>query len=348
MVKKKEELGKLHQPPARKIKIPVSGTTLFAIGLIVGLVLGLTFIGLTQPKQGLSPKEAGDKALNFISKNLLRPGITARVISVEEVPGQYLYKLSIEISSGQITQTTESYITKDGELLFPTGIPTGALVKTEEEPEEIEPTQLKVSKREKPEMKLFIMSHCPFGLQALKAYLPVYDLLKDKADLKIHFVSYIMHGKKEIDENLRMYCIQKEQEDKLYSYLSCFVKEGNYETCLEEANIDTNQLDSCIEETDKKFKITEMYNDRNTWSGGRFPQFNIDKDLNQKYGIRGSPTIVINGEVISITRSPEGFKEAICSAFITPPEECEQELSTALASPGFGTGTGNPSGGTCG
>lgn len=56
------------------------------------------------------------------------------------------------------------------------------------------------------------MSYCPYGLQAEKMFLPVYDLLKNKAEMGIYFVNYIMHDKKEIDENLREYCIQKEQE----------------------------------------------------------------------------------------------------------------------------------------
>ncbi|MEO0169501.1 MAG: hypothetical protein ABIL42_04710, partial [candidate division WOR-3 bacterium] len=61
-------------------------------------------------------------------------------------------------------------------------------------------------------------------------------LLGDKADISVHFVNYIMHGEKEVWENLRQYCIQKEQKDKFYDYMLCFVQSGDYEKCIKEAN----------------------------------------------------------------------------------------------------------------
>ena len=90
-----------------------------------------------------------------------------------------------------------------------------------------------------------------------------------------------------------------------------------------------------------------MFNDKSTWANGRFPLFNVEADLNEKYGIRGSPTFVVNDKVVSINRSPEAIKEAICSAFNNPPEECNQRLSGNVTSPGFGGGVGSSSGGQC-
>ncbi len=90
-----------------------------------------------------------------------------------------------------------------------------------------------------------------------------------------------------------------------------------------------------------------MYNNRSTWVSGMFPRFNVEADLNTKYGVRGSPTLVINDKVVSINRSPEAYKEAICSAFTNPPEECNQKLSESPTSPGFGGGVGSSSGGQC-
>jgi len=341
-----------HKIEKNKVNIKVPNKILFfTVGLIIGLVIGLGMINTTH-KAELTAVEAGEKAVNFISENLLAPGVKAELISAEEVEGTDIYKISINISSGSLSQVAESYVTKDGKYLFPTGVPmTGAFIKkmkentkkSDKKGDEI----ADITKSEKPEMKLFIMSHCPFGLQALKAYLPVYKLLKDKADMKIHFVDYIMHGKKEIDDNMRIYCIQKEQEDKLYDYLSCFVKSGNWKDCLDKAKINKAKLEQCINETDSKYNITELYNNRSAWVVGRFPKFPIDEDLNKLYGIRGSPTTVINGKVISVTRSPQGFLEAICSAFISKPKECDQTLSSSITSPGFGGGTGSSSGGGC-
>ena len=49
--------------------------------------------------------------------------------------------------------------------------------------------------------------------------------------------------------------------------------------------------------------------------------------LNDQYGITGSPTLLINGVVYNGQRSAEGYKQAICSAYSNPPEECGITLS---------------------
>jgi predicted DsbA family dithiol-disulfide isomerase len=54
-----------------------------------------------------------------------------------------------------------------------------------------------------------------------------------------------------------------------------------------------------------------------------------DDQLTEKYGVSGSPTLIINGAPYSGSRSSEAFKQAICSAFTTAPSECSQALSTS-------------------
>ena len=82
---------------------------------------------------------------------------------------------------------------------------------------------------------------------------------------------------------------------------------------------------------------------------GQFPKFDIHATLNEQYGIRGSPTVVINGSIVQISpRSPEQFKQVVCQAFNASPEECEQALSGTAFSPGFGLEEGSGSGGDCG
>jgi hypothetical protein len=110
---------------------------------------------------------------------------------------------------------------------------------------------------------------------------------------------------------------------------------------LKEIGINENKLNSCYEKTDKEFKISENFSETG------YPPFNIHKDLNEKYGVRGSPTLIINDTLVNIERSPEKVKEAICNAFLNPPEECNQKLPEETASPGFGMATGSSSSGSC-
>ena len=164
----------------------------------------------------------------------------------------------------------------------------------------------------------------------------------------IYFVNYIMHEKKEIDENLRQYCIQKEENQKFANYLGCFVKEGNFEECLLEVKIDKGKLADCITATDKEYNIYTQYEDKSTWLNGRFPKFDVHDSLNKEYGVRGSPTLIINDKVVEInSRSPEKFRGVLCQSFNSPPEECSQTLSNTAFSPGFGLEEGNSSGGGC-
>ena len=296
--------------------------------------------GVEKASEGTSPQQVAEKAINYINQNMLQQGTTASLVNVTEENGVYKFRLKI----GE--QEYDSYVTKDGKLLFAEGVnieqkPASAQGEEGGTPQEI-------SKRDTPDVKLFVMSYCPYGLQAQKMFLPVYELLKNKAEMEVYFVNYIMHEKQEIDENLRQYCIQKEQKEKYYNYLSCFVKEGKFDDCLSQAQIDTTKMGNCISETDKEFNVTALYNDKSTWLNGNFPKFDVHTDLNEQYGVQGSPTVVINDAVVEVsTRSPEKFKETICQAFNSPPEECSQVLSSDSFSPGFGGGTDPSSGGSC-
>lgn len=200
-----------------------------------------------------------------------------------------------------------------------------------------------VVKSDRPKVELFVMAYCPYGLQMEKAYLPAWELLKNKADISVKFVSYAMHGKKEMDENTRQYCIQTEQSGKYAAYLQCFFSAGqndgteaNYQQCLDQAGVNQSALGNCVAKTDKKFGITAKFNDQSSWLSGQYPLYPVNDELNNKYGVQGSPTLVINGSEVKAGRTPEAVKAAICASFDNPPAECEQKLSSAALAPGFG------------
>lgn len=289
-----------------------------------------------------SADEIGRKVIDFINNNLVQPGTSASLVSVKDMGTYY------EVLTSYQGQQIPVYASKDGKILFLQAIDMSKPIERQEE-REPQQASLDIPKRERPEVKVFIMSYCPYGIQAVKALLPVMKLLENKADISVHFVDYIMHGEEEVYENLRQYCIQKEQRDKFYDYMLCFVQNGDYQKCLSEAKVDVDKLNVCMNETDEKYNITKYYQDRNTWLNGRYPLFLVEKDLNDKYNVRGSPTIIINDKEVRLTRSPEAFKQAICEAFTNPPEECNQTLSTEIASPGIGPLTGgSASSGSCG
>lgn len=206
-----------------------------------------------------------------------------------------------------------------------------------------------IPKVQKPVVDVFVMSHCPYGTQIEKGLLPVAEALGDKIELNVRFVDYAMHSEVELVEQINQYCIQKEQPAKYYDYLACFLKEGDTDACLSETGIDTDMLSQCFAETDAEYNIMEMFADQSTWVNGRFPVFPIDQELNDKYGVRGSPHLVINEETVSASRDSASLLAAICSGFTDQPAECNLQLSSTPPSPGFGyEGSGADTAATCG
>ena len=199
-------------------------------------------------------------------------------------------------------------------------------------------------KSDRPKVELFVMSYCPYGLQMEKAFLPAWELLKDKADFSVKFVSYAMHGLKEIEENNRQYCIEMEQPAKFISYLKCFTGKDDYKGCLATAGGDQGKMNACVNGANSKFGTLTKYKDKSTWLSGNYPLYPVHADLNDLYGVQGSPTLVINGAEVQAGRTPEAVKQAVCGAFNNSPAECGQQLSAASLVAGFGAEAGADTG----
>ncbi|MBI2128862.1 hypothetical protein HYU07_01350 [Candidatus Woesearchaeota archaeon] len=291
------------------------------ISLIASLMQGKT--------SGLSKDEAAKKAIDFINTNMLQGQAAAVLKSAEEKNN--LYEIKFDIAG----QSYDSYISKDGSLLFPSAISLEAAAQ--------QASSQSYPKTDKPKVELFVMSHCPYGIKAQEILVPVMKLLGESAEIKTRFVYYAMHGKTEIDDNSIEYCIQKEQENKYADYLECFVKSQKSDECIKSAGIDADKLSLCINSIDRQYNITALYNDKSTWLSSRYPQYPVDRELNQQYDVQGSETLVVNGVHVSPSEyrwDSDKLKEIICSAFNTAPKECSRTLSSASSS--------RPSAGSCG
>lgn len=302
---------------------------ILALVLIVVIAFGNTIF--TGGAAGVSKETAAGNVISFINS---QGGSTASLVSAEREGG--LYKITVDYMGNQIPV----YTTLDGKSLVvnPISLSGSSPSSDSSSSPQSTPTPT-VPKSDKPTVELFVMSHCPYGTQMEKGILPVAELLGNKIDFKIKFVYYAMHGKEEVNEQTRQYCIQEEQNDKFNAYLKCFLKAGKTDECLTEAKIDSAKLTACVNATDKKFDISKNFNDQSSWLSGRFPKFDIHKADNEKYSVAGSPTLVINGQEAPSGRDPQSLLNAICGAFNTAPAECEQKLSSASPAPGFGEGT---------
>lgn len=183
-----------------------------------------------------------------------------------------------------------------------------------------------MEKVERPKLELFVMSYCPYGLQMQKGLLPVLQKLNDKLDWDVRFVYYIMHGEKELKENMLQHCIQEYNKTKYLDYLSCFLNGTESQICLQKANISNLSLIDCLNKTDAIFNVTKNFNDTSTYLQGRYPIFLVDEEFNKKYNVQGSPTFVLNGVELDINRDPQTILKTVCSLYKSPPAECNSTL----------------------
>ena len=335
-----ENIGSHIEDRPKKFQKKINLWMVVSVVLILVLV-GLLFIPNSFTGKSISETEAGEQMVEYLN-GLVGGGV--ELIDVEDK--ESLYEITVLYQNQEIPV----FMTKDGEYFI-----QGADKMTEDEEVVVDDnttqqqTTTDVPKTDKPVVELFVMSHCPYGTQAEKGIIPVVKLLKDKIDFKIRFVYYAMHGDTEIYEQLNQYCIQKEQEDKYLDYLECFLEEGEGEACLAEVGIDTTALETCTSAADEEFNVTGLFEDKSSWLSGYYPLFNVDKDLNSKYNIGGSPTLIVNGVETKAGRDSASYLQGVCNAFNEQPEECSEELSSTSPSPGFGyEGTGSDTTATCG
>lgn len=304
------------------------------IWMIVSAVLLIAILAIILvPKisPGVSGKAVSSdesaKLIDFINKNLVKNG-TVTFSSASDLGD--IYEVNVTYN-GKIIPT---YVTKDGKYFIQGVIDMNNPPNLTSTASSSANVPQNVTKSDKPEVEAFVFAYCPYGLQFEKALLPVYTLLKDKANISLVFIG-AMHGEHEHIESLRQLCIQKEYgKDKLFEYLSKFDIDTTIGTCagndtclsplleslMSSISVDKSKIDLCMT-TDAE------------------ALYNADMAKAKSAGISGSPTFLINGAKVTVTRSPEAIKKAICDAFTSAPSECSQTLSATAATAGFGAGT---------
>ena len=281
----------------------IVSTVLLSIISII-LIYSIFSGGMTK---SISSNVASTKFLDFASAY----GANAEIVEVVDMGDFFEIIYSIDGQEGPF------YLTKEGNYFMQTSpIPLTIIDESPDSSAQTQQAPQEITKSDKPVVELFVMTHCPYGTQAEKGILPVFELLGDKIDGSIKFVHYFMHEPEEAETPLQI-CIREEQPSKYIDYLTCFLEDGDSDKCLKEAKIDETKLDICVESNSDKY-------------------YGEDSELSQEYGVSGSPTLIINGEMVNSGRSPEAYLATICSAFNDAPEECSEELNSASPSPGFG------------
>ncbi len=144
----------------------------------------------------------------------------------------------------------------------------------------------------KPTLELFVMSYCPFGVQAEEKIIPIVKEFGNKIDFKLQFIAQekeapsaqditpftSLHGYPEVAENIRQLLIAQEYPDRYLDYILCRGKklDKSWEDCAEKLDIDVAKIQNLFDTPEAEQLFRE----------------NIQRA--SELGVRASPTIFVD------------------------------------------------------
>ncbi|MCY3721445.1 MAG: multiheme c-type cytochrome [Candidatus Poribacteria bacterium] len=150
----------------------------------------------------------------------------------------------------------------------------------------------RIARMGKPTLELFVMSYCPYGVQAEEKIIPIVKEFGDKIDFKLQFVAQekeapsaqditpftSLHGYPEVAENIRQLLIAREYPDRYLDYILCRGKklDKSWEVCAEKLGIDVAKIQALFDSPEAEQLFRE----------------NIKRAA--ELGVRASPTIFVD------------------------------------------------------
>ncbi|VVB61324.1 Gamma interferon inducible lysosomal thiol reductase (GILT) [uncultured archaeon] len=288
-----------------------------AISAILGILLLISaFSGSSKSSPSDTGKdEVSAKMQAFIQDTLLQGAVQVSIENITEEKG--LYKFSVIVDG---KPAAVSYATKDGAILFTQAIDVENAKKQVSEAKAKQEEAPKLNKTDVPKVQLFVMSQCPYGIQAENAIKPVLDALKNKISFELRFIANrnddgtfsSLHGQPEVQEDMRQACAMNVYANYM-DYVICRnsdIKGSDWQSCAAKNNINAELIKACSEGSEGEGLLAR----------------NIA--LGNKMGVGSSPTVIINSQNYRGQRTPESFLTAICSTFNNPPKECSEQLGT--------------------
>jgi predicted DsbA family dithiol-disulfide isomerase len=158
-------------------------------------------------------------------------------------------------------------------------------------------------------VELYVMSQCPYGVQAENGFKEVVEKFGADIDFKVHFIGQgsaeteltSMHGPNEVKGDMVQACAMK-YSPKWFDLILCqnkAMKEvaTNWEACAREVGAPADKLAECVNGPEGKQLLAASFKKA------------------QEKGARGSPTIYIGGQQYQGGRRPADFMKAICGAY---------------------------------
>jgi Gamma interferon inducible lysosomal thiol reductase (GILT) len=170
-----------------------------------------------------------------------------------------------------------------------------------------------------PVLELFVMSQCPYGVEAVDAAAEAKKQLGSAMDLRIEYIGeqvggklQSMKGDAEVKGDLAQICALELAPKRALGLITCQNKNPsavaeNWRECAEKNGIEVAPLQKCIEGEQGKKLLTASFAEA------------------KKRGATGSPTMFLAGKPYEGGRKPRDFMRAVCGSVKgAKPEACSK------------------------
>ena len=150
----------------------------------------------------------------------------------------------------------------------------------------------RIARMGKPTLELFVMSYCPFGVQAEEKIIPIVKKFGDAIDFKLQFIAQekekpspqdispftSLHGYPEVAENIRQLLVAQEYPDRYLDYILCRGKklDKSWEDCAQKLGIDVAKIQALFDAPEAAQRFRENF------------------ARAEALGIKASPTILVD------------------------------------------------------
>ncbi|MDD1679738.1 MAG: DsbA family protein [Methanomicrobiales archaeon] len=324
-MKKDDKRAKEKESSPPKINLWMVTTAVLGIAFLIVLAMFLQSGSSSTPSATVSADTCGGWMIAYINENFVEPGSQATFNSAAVRNGMY------EINTTYLGNTVSVYATQDCSLLFltyPVDVQNTTPVPTTSPT--LVPTTVKTAV---PLVDLYVMSFCPYGVQAEGTLKPVIDLLGTKANFTVRYIASVngndinsvssLHGLNEAKEDSRQLCIMEKYPEKYWNYMMQFNTR-----CYPLGASNGTTIDTCWKEVANGLDINASMIETCAYGSEGIALLRASETKMDQYGVTGSPTLIINGQKYTGTRSADAFKNAICNAFETMPAECSMNLTS--------------------
>lgn len=158
----------------------------------------------------------------------------------------------------------------------------------------------------KGDVQLFVMSQCPYGVQALDAMREVLAAFGDEIRFDVHYIADAqgdgfssLHGQAEVDEDIRELCAKKLYRDgnRFMEYVWCRDKDihnASWQSCATAAGMDVTRFEACATGEQGRQLLRE------------------DIGIAHALSIGSSPTFLINNRETANAVDPRAIQQLIC------------------------------------